>query len=205
MLLLFVALTAPDIVCPDRRNRVLPLLFARPLTGDDYVGAKVGAIALILFGFGYLPQVVLFIGQLLVADDGALDYFVDNAEVLWQVPAAVAVLAVYYAAVGVALAATTNRRVVGGVAFLAVGLVTSAVAGIVTEVQTGEEGASAWGLVNVLALPLHIRDLIFLGHLDPDGPLGGVQNAGAAVVVEAAFVVATCLWFLHRRYRQVLV
>ncbi|HEX2381428.1 MAG TPA: hypothetical protein VHI95_02230, partial [Acidimicrobiales bacterium] len=41
-LLVFVAITAPDIVCPDRRQRVLPLLFARPLTGADYVLAKVG-------------------------------------------------------------------------------------------------------------------------------------------------------------------
>ena len=32
-LLVFVALTAPDIMCPDRRQRVLPLVFARPLTG----------------------------------------------------------------------------------------------------------------------------------------------------------------------------
>ena len=41
-LLLFVALTAPDVMCPDRRQRVLPLIFARPLTGADYVLAKVG-------------------------------------------------------------------------------------------------------------------------------------------------------------------
>ena len=48
-LLLFVALTAPDIMCPDRRQRVLPLLFARPLTGADYVLAKVGAMTAILW------------------------------------------------------------------------------------------------------------------------------------------------------------
>ena len=79
-LLLFVALTAPDVVCPDRRHRVLPLIFARPLVGRDYVLAKVGAIATILFGFSFLPQVVLFVGQMLVSD-AALDYLRDNAEV----------------------------------------------------------------------------------------------------------------------------
>ena len=72
-LLLFVAVTAPDVICPDRRNRVLPLIFARPLTGDGYIAAKVGAIFAILFGFGFLPQVVLYVGHMLVAD-GALDY-----------------------------------------------------------------------------------------------------------------------------------
>ena len=204
-LLLFVALTAPDVVCPDRRNRVLPLIFSRPLTGGDYVFAKVGAIAGILFGFSFLPQVLLFVGQLLVADDGALEYFGDNVEVLWQVPVAVAVLAVHYACIGVALAATTIRRVVGGVAVLAVSLVTSAIAGIVSEVQAGESEASAWMLVNILALPLHVRDLVFLGHIDPDGDLGGVANAGLAVVIESLVIVAVCLLYLRRRYREVLV
>ena len=64
-LLLFVALVAPDVMCPDRRQRVLPLMFARPLTGIDYVVAKVGAITSILFAFSFLPQVVLFVGNML--------------------------------------------------------------------------------------------------------------------------------------------
>ena len=85
-LLAFVALTAPDIMCPDRRQRVLPLVFARPLTGADYVLAKVGAMFALVFAFGFLPQVVLFLGQMLVSEDGALRYARDNAEVLWQVP-----------------------------------------------------------------------------------------------------------------------
>jgi ABC-2 type transport system permease protein len=204
-LLLFVALTAPDIVCPDRRNRVLPLLFARPLTGDDYVAAKVGAIALILFGFGFLPQVVLFIGQLLVANEGSLTYFRHNTDVLWQVPLAVAVLAVHYSCIGVALASTTSRRVVGGVAILAVALVTSSMAGILGNINSGPDGSSAWGYANVLALPLHVRDLIFLGHIDPSGPLGGVPGAGAIVVAETVLIVAACLLHLHHRYREVLV
>ena len=101
--------SAPDVVCPDRRHRVLPLIFARPLVGRDYVLAKVGAIATILFGFSFLPQVVLFVGQMLVSD-AALDYLRDNADVLWKVPVAVVLLAVYYAAIGVAVASLTSRR-----------------------------------------------------------------------------------------------
>ena len=104
---MFVALTAPDIVCPDRRQHVLPLLFARPLTGVDYVLAKVGAMFAILFAFAFLPQVVLFVGQMLVSDDGALRYARDNAEVIWQVPVAVALLSIFYASIGVAIASLT--------------------------------------------------------------------------------------------------
>ncbi|MDQ3943999.1 MAG: ABC transporter permease, partial [Actinomycetota bacterium] len=60
MLLLFVAVSAPDALCPDRHDRVLPLIFSRPLTGEDYVVAKVSAIFFIVFGFSFLPQMVLF-------------------------------------------------------------------------------------------------------------------------------------------------
>ena len=91
-LLLFVALVAPDVMCPDRRQHVLPLMFARPLTGVDYVAAKVGAIGTILFAFSFLPQVVLFVGNMLVSDS-ALDYLTGHLDVLWKVPVAVVLLA----------------------------------------------------------------------------------------------------------------
>jgi len=199
-LLLFVALTAPDVVCPDRAQRVLPLLFSRPLTGTDYVVAKVGAIAGVVFGFAMLPQVVLFVGQMLVSD-GALDYFTDHAEVLWQVPAAVAVLALYYAAVGVALSSLTDRRIVGGVAILGLALVTSAVAGILQAAVDGD--GTPLAVVNVLALPLEVRDLIFLGRLSDDSGLSGVPAGGVLAVGAYLTVLLASLSLLLHRYREV--
>jgi ABC-2 type transport system permease protein len=198
-LLLFVALTAPDVVCPDRAQRVLPLLFSRPLTGTDYVAAKVGAISAVVFGFGFLPQVVLFVGQMLVSD-GALDYLADNAEVLWQVPVSVAILAVYYGAVGVALASLTDRRIVGGVSILGLALVTSAVAAIVTE-AAGD--GTPLAVLNVLALPLEVRDLVFLGHMAHDSDLSGVPGGGVLAVLAYLLVLGTSIAVLQRRYREV--
>jgi ABC-2 type transport system permease protein len=199
-LLLFVALTAPDVVCPDRAQRVLPLLFSRPLTGVDYVVAKVGAMSAIVFGFAFLPHVVLFVGQMLVSD-GALDYFTDNAEVLWQVPVSVAFLAVYYAAVGVALSSLTDRRIVGGVAILGLALVTSAVSGIL--VAAAGDGGTPLAVINVLALPLSVRDLVFLGHIGSESGLSGVPGGGVIAVVAYVVVLVTALAVLLRRYREV--
>ena len=54
--------------------------------------AKVGAITSILFAFSFMPQVVLFVGNMLVSDS-ALDYFTGHLDVLWKVPVAVALLA----------------------------------------------------------------------------------------------------------------
>ena len=196
-LLVFVAITAPDVLCPDRRHRVLPLIFSRPLTGDDYVLAKVAAITSVVFAFGFLPQVVLFVGQMLVSD-GALDYFVDNAEVLWQVPVAVALLAIFYSALGLALASFTERRVTGGVAFLAALLISSAIAGIIVE---SADGPSPWVVLSLPDLPQLVRDLVFLGEVGPETQLSGVANGGLLAVIAYSLVVVASLATLLTRYR----
>jgi len=57
-------------------------------------------------------------------------------------------------------------------------------------------------VINVLALPLHLRDVVFLGHV-ADNSLSGVAYAGwLALAVYLAVLVgglATLLW----RYRWV--
>jgi ABC-2 type transport system permease protein len=200
-LLLFVALVAPDVVCPDRRQHVLPLMFARLLTGVDYVAAKVAAITTILFAFSFLPQVVLFVGNMFVSDS-ALDYFTGHLDVLWKVPVSVALLAVYYAVIGVAIASLTDRRIVAGAAVIGLFLVTSIASGIFVG-DFEEEGGSAAALINVLALPLYLRDLVFLGHIDPESPLTGVAAGGLLAVTTYAVVLIVAVAALLRRYRWV--
>ena len=128
-LLLFVAVCAPDVICPDRRQRVLPLIFARPLTGSDYVLAKLGAIASIVFAFSFLPQVLLFVGQTLVSKDGSLDYMQDNADVLWKVPVAVRRWPPTTPRLSLAVSSLTARRVVAGASVFGVTIISSIVAG----------------------------------------------------------------------------
>ena len=238
-LLLFVALTAPDIMCPDRRQRVLPLLFARPLTGVDYVLAKVGAMTAILFGFSFLPQVVLFVGQMLVNKDGALDYASANAEVLWQVPIAVGLLSLYYAVIGVAISSLTSRRIIAGAAIVALFLVTSVVSVLLIEsgttrvdqsstpppvidangqpvvvIQPGGENHDPFGvieqrdptaaqLVNLAALPLVLRDLVFLGQVPDEEPMSGIDRGGLYAIFVYAIVVGGAFATLFIRYDEV--
>ena len=200
-LLLFVALVSPDVMCPDRRQHVLPLMFARPITGVDYVVAKLGAIATILFAFSFLPQVVLFVGNMLVSDS-ALDYFTGHLDVLWKVPLAVALLAAYYAVVGIAISSLTDRRIVAGASVIGLFLVTS----IASAIFVGDfemNGGSSAALVNVLALPLYLRDLVFLGHIGRRSPLSGVENGGLFAIVIYVAVLAVGAAVLLRRYRWV--
>jgi len=241
IMLVFVALTAPDIMCPDRRQHVLPLLFARPLTGVDYVVAKVGAMFAILFGFSVLPQVVLFLGYMLVSDDGALRYARDNAEVLWQVPIAAALLSIYYASVGVAVSSLTSRRIIAGATIIGLFLVSSIVSNALVEADTirqseqgsitgppatmvtedgevvfiPEEGlggggpiylerkANPAGLIDLLELPLVLRDLVFLGEVDEIDPMSGLDNGGLYAVLIYATMVVGAMVVLFVRYDEV--
>ncbi|MGK2948082.1 MAG: hypothetical protein ACSLFP_05885 [Acidimicrobiales bacterium] len=237
-LLVFVALTAPDIMCPDRRQRVLPLIFARPLTGVDYVLAKVGAMAAILFAFSFLPQVLLFVGQMLVTNDGALTYARENAEVMWQVPLAVGLQSLYFAAIGVAVASLASRRIIAGASIVGLFLVTSITAAVLIGPQVTEtrfegpatttvdgEPAPGFGfgdpegeervvvvnrseptaapLINILSLPLVLRDLVFLGEVDPSHPMSGLANGGLYAVIVFLLVLAAAFAILFVRYYEV--
>ncbi len=202
LLLLFVAVSAPDVICPDRHDRVLPLIFARPLTGDDYVAAKVGGIFTLVFGFSFVPQVLLYLGQMLVNDDGAMDYVSNHLDVLWKVPLAVAALALFYAVTSVTVASLTDRRIVGGLAFLGTMLIPAVIANAFVEAASPE--GTILGLGNLLNLPLVLRDLVFEGHVDVDGDAGlrGVAGAGVGACVLYVAIVGTGLVVLHRRYRD---
>jgi ABC-2 type transport system permease protein len=199
-LLLFVGLVAPDVMCPDRRQRVLPLMFARPLLGVDYVIAKVGAIATILLAFSFLPQMVLFLGNMMVSKDGALDYFTGHLDVLWKVPVAVLLLAVYYAVIGCAISSLTDRRIVAGAAVIGLFLVTSISSGVIVG-DPSLDGGSYGALINVLAMPLYLRDVVFLGHISPDSPLQGMAGGGwlaLACYVAVVVVSSITLWWRYR-------
>ena len=76
---------------------------------------------------------------------------------------------------------------------------TSVVSAILDE--TGALGDRG-GIFNLAALPLYVRDLIFLGHLDPEEAMGGVSGGGAAALCAYLAVLGVSVWVLIWRYRQ---
>jgi hypothetical protein len=193
-----------------------------------------------------------------VSEDGALRYARDNAEVIWQVPVAVAILSVFYAVVGVAVASLTTRRIIAGATIAGLFLISAIVSDVlvgqreqVVEESIGppqttaspgdarcavldEEGRelsipcdeggrldpgpapsqtdvyyvvrsepSAAALLNLWTLPLVVRDLVFLGNVEPGHPLSGVDGGGALAVVELTIGVAVAGAVLLRRYHEV--
>ena len=56
--------------------------------------------------------------------------------------------------------------------------------------------------LNLLALPLYLRDLIFLGHLDPESPLSGVSSGGLLAIAVYLLVLTAAFTILFVRYRE---
>jgi ABC-2 type transport system permease protein len=226
-LLVFVALAAPDLLCPDRRQRVLPLYFARPLTGADYVLAKLGAMFTLLFSFGFLPQVVLFLGQMLVSEEGSMRYAGDHLDILWKVPVSVALLSLFFAVVGLALASLSSRRITAGAIIVGLFLISSIVSSVIVgddtvQSQSGQsyqtpdgntlvvdepvtlEHEGSWAaLVDLWGLPLELRDLVFSGHIDPTGDLAGVDGGGVGAVAVYLVILLAAGATLFVRYAEV--
>jgi ABC-2 type transport system permease protein len=71
LMMLFCAAQAPEIFGRDQRYGVLPLYFSRALTRTDYVLAKVAGLIVALLIVDLAPQLILFVGRVLVAPDPA--------------------------------------------------------------------------------------------------------------------------------------
>jgi len=137
-----------------------------------------------------------------LVSDSALDYTRDNLDVVWKVPISVGLLATFYAVVGLAIASLSSRRIVAGASFIGLFLVSSITAGILVGGEEGRVvGGSPAALISVLRLPLYLRDLVFLGEIDPLSPLNGVENGAAAAVLAYTCVLGIATAVLLQRYR----
>jgi hypothetical protein len=58
-------------------------------------------------------------------------------------------------------------------------------------------------LINVLRLPLYLRDIVFLGHVERRSPLNGAPGGGLLALATYAVIVTAGLVTLFRRYRWV--
>jgi len=105
--------------------------------------------------------------------------------------------------ISLAVASLTDRRIVGGLAFLGAMLIPSVVAGAF--VEAADPDGTMLGILNLWNLPLVLRDVVFEGYVDVDRDAGlsGVQGAGLAALAVYIVVVALSSLVLWRRYRQV--
>jgi hypothetical protein len=146
IMLAFSTLVVPELVCPDRRDRVLDLYFSTAVSRVEYVTAKILAALAPMAIVTLCPVLFLYVGNVLFAVH-PLGYFQDHAGDLVRVLAAGLEIALYYALLSLAVASLTNRAsfAIGG--YLGLMVLSGAASSLLVD------GLGAGQGFNVLALP----------------------------------------------------
>jgi ABC-2 type transport system permease protein len=190
VMIVFAAIVTPELVCPDRRDRVLDLYYSTAISPRRYLLAKyLGALAPMGL-VTLLPVVFLYVGNVLFALH-PLGYLQRHPGDAWRIVLGGTLIAIYYASLGLAVSSLTSRRAfaMGGLAMLLV--LTSAMSGVLTD------GLGLSHTFDALALP--VIPALLVGHMFPTGHFDG--PSGPTWLVAYLIVVVTSWLILLRRYR----
>ena len=200
ILLIFAAIIAPELLCPDRQNGVINLYLVRPLSSNDYVLSRWAAFFVVSLVFIYAGQVVLLAG-LVMGSEEPLDYLRENWMHIPRFLAAGLAIAAVTTTIPLAAASLTTRRAYASLAVIALFIVSTAVWAILAESASGEVGRWA-KLIDFGGIPIQVSDLIFDVY-DTSGE-EGMRLPAAVSVIWFAVVVAVPAAILWGRYRKLV-
>ena len=217
ILILFSAVIAPELLCPDRRDGVISLYLVRPLTSTDYLAGRWLAFFAITLLIVYSGQVVLMVGLILSASE-PLDYLRDNWLDIPRFLAAGVLVAMFTTTLPLAVSAFTTRRAYAAAFVIGLFVISAAVGGILTgcheddgrhpggqcEPVTGE--AARWfGLADIGRVPIHLSDMIF--DVENTSNLSSQVDKLPNVVPVGWYLLLTAgpAFALWSRYRRITV
>jgi ABC-2 type transport system permease protein len=198
--LVFAAIVAPDLLCPDRRDGVINLYLVRPLTGSDYILARWLAFLFVSLFAAWLPQFVLMVGLVMGSPDPVgylMEHWIDVPRIL----AAGAAIAAYTTTLAMLVAAFSSRRAYAAVFLVGLFVIsTPFTAGLASEIGgTVGQWISMFNLSNI---PVHVNDVIFgeVSEITGEAP---ASELPPRILVGWYFlwilVPGTVLWARYRR------
>jgi ABC-2 type transport system permease protein len=229
LLILFSAIIAPELLCPDRRDGVVSLYLVRPLTILDYLAGRWLAFLSVTLALVYLGQVVLLIGLTLAAEE-PLNSLRDNWLDVPRFLLAGLVVAVFTTTIPLAVSAFTTRRAYAAAFVIGIFIISIPVTGMLTTCgdehgpqQSGfsegdeqrvvfardpevcqpitGEAAKWFALIDVFQVPIHVNNLIF-----PESELDNLVAELPGFVPVAWYLLLTVgpgllLWWRYRGIR----
>ena len=203
IMFIFASISAPELLCPDRRDGVINLYLVRPITGSDYIAARWLSCITIMLAVAWLPHVILFIGLTLGASD-AVESLKDNWTDIPKFLGAGAAIAAYSGTIAMTVAGFTTRRAYASV--FMVGLFTVSTPFTFGLAQELGGTAGKWlSMFNLSNIPMHVNDAIF------DSTSDVTQGAPAGEFDTWILVSWFFLWtllpaaILWNRYRRLSV
>jgi ABC-2 type transport system permease protein len=215
IMIVFVAVQAPELVSRDLRSRVLPLYFSRPIKTGDYPLAKYLGFTAALLVMLEVPLLLLYAGSIVNVHGGSAVW----AETRALIPGLLVGLmfALVLAATGLVLASLTGRRAFATGAVAIFFLLTYTLAEILLGVESTTHGGPSNGLGAGPAPAVPLAEKV-AGLFSPftlfDGVrmwLGGTNHAdnvadpggfGAAYAIVLLVLFGLCLYGLAARYRK---
>jgi len=140
-LILFCAAQAPELFGRDQRHGVLSLYFARALRRSDYAIARLAGFVAALMILQLVPNLVMFIGRLLISPD-ILDGLRREVAPLPAVIGQILLSSTLLGSLAMVVSAFTPRRAYATAGIIALFLIPSIVAGVVTGL--GSSGIGPW-------------------------------------------------------------
>lgn len=157
--LIFAAIIAPELLCPDRRSGAINLYLVRPLSSTDYVAARWMAFFAVSVFVAWLPQFVLMLGLVLGNPEPAV-YLRENWFDAPRIVVSGVALAAYTTTLAMLVAAFTTRRAYAAVFLVGLFVISTP---FTTALAVETEGAAGqWiSMFNLSNIPVHVNDLIF--------------------------------------------
>lgn len=187
-IVVFVALVGPEVLCPDRRDGMLGLYLASPLTRDTYLLAKALAVVPVLAIVTVGPPLLLLVGRTFA--DAGPESLLDFLVVLGRIVLSGFAISAAYTAISLAAASLTDRRAVASAGVILLLLVSSVATGVLVELGATERLL----LLNLFLLPFELVQRIY-GDLGSEPQLSTVElvaanlawTAGAALLVRTRY------------------
>lgn len=200
ILLIFAAVVAPELLCRDRRDRVIDLYLVRPLTGSDYILARWTAFLSVMTGVCWLAQFILLFG-LAMGDPAPGTYLREHWLDVPRFLAAGLAVSAYTTTLAMLTASFTTRRAFAAVFLVGLFAITGP---FITGLASELEGAAAqWiSMFNLMEIPVHVNDMIFG---DAAGSTGAASAGSLPNPVRLAWYFAwtlvpgAILWLRYRR------
>ncbi|HET7094402.1 MAG TPA: ABC transporter permease subunit [Thermomicrobiales bacterium] len=190
----FVATIAPEMLCPDRQERVLPLYFSRAITRSDYVLGKLLAAGMLTLTVSLAPATLMWIGRQLL-EPSPLTAMRDNLDDLGRIVVAGVLIAFYLGAIGLMISSFTGRKSIAvGIIILGF-LIAEAISGALTFAFEDNERARAW--LGFLSPTRTTAALVgALWNVDA----GGIDAPLPAIVGVMLAVIVICVGIMYWRY-----
>jgi ABC-2 type transport system permease protein len=221
LLFIFGAIMAPELISPDRKDRVLDLYLVRPISIGDYVTARLLAFFTVIFLLAISGQLLLQIALILSAAS-PVDYLRDNWLDTPRFLAGGVLIAAYITVIPMAVAAFTTRRAYASAFVIGLFMITYIMSNGLTfeECQTrvttrnGEvvtdhnceavtgEAAKWFALISFRDIPLRMSDMIFDRISEEPSALAAAElNDMIPIGMYVLFTIGPVglMWWQYRR------